>query len=147
VYKPLLERLLRRFIADSSPYVPLLGVSDTRLDNGYYQASYHKEPRLHLVLRLVAQGFVVVLVLGWWGMTTLGSHTLASESDSPAAMAEPIYVGGCPVADTPEKSSEKSSAQGGVGKGGGCSEEGISHPISSRRPGAGLGEHAHRAER
>jgi hypothetical protein len=82
-------------------------VSDTRLDNSHYQASYHKEPRLHLVLRLVAQGFVLVVVLasGWWGMTTLGSHTLASESDSPAAMAEPIYVGGCPVADTLEKSS------------------------------------------
>jgi hypothetical protein len=144
VYKPLLEQLLRRFIANSSPCVHLLGVSDTRLDNSHYQASYHKEPRLHLVLRLVAQGFVVVLLASvWWGMTTLGSDTLASESDSPAAMAEPIYVGGCPVADT----LEKSSAQGGAGKGGGCSEEGGTHPISSRRPGAGLGEHAHRAER
>jgi len=120
-------------------------VSDTRLDNGHYQASYHEEPRLHLILRLVAQGFVVVLASGWWGMRTLGSHTLASESDSPALVADPIYMGGCPVADT--DTLDKSSAQGGAGKGGGCSEEGGTHPISSRQPGAGLGEYAHRAQR
>ena len=143
---PLLERLIRGFIADSSPCVPLLGVSDTRLDNVYYQASYHEEPRLRVVLRLVAQGFVLVAVLasGWWGMRTLGSHALASESAPPAVMAGPVYVAGCPVGDTPETS----SAQGEVDrKGVGCSEEGGTHPISTRQPGAGVGEHAHRAAR
>jgi hypothetical protein len=121
-------------------------VSDTRLNNGYYQASCHHEPGLHVVLRLLAQGFVLVVLLasGGWGVRTLGSHTLASEGDFPALRADTVYVGGCPVEDT----LDKSSAQGEAGKkGGGCSEEGIPHPISSRQPGAGIGEHAHRSER
>ncbi len=115
-------------------------------DGGYLRASYHEEPRIRVVLRLLAQGAVLVVALasGWWGITTLGGHTLASESDSPAGMASPIYVAGCPVTDT----LDRSPAQGGAGKKGGhCSEEGVSYPISSRQPGAGLGEHAHRAER
>jgi hypothetical protein len=84
---------------------------------------------------------VVVMALGWWGMMTLGSHSLASESDSVAQMGDPIYVAGCPVVDTLQKSSA------GVGVGKGCSKEGSSHPITSRQPGGGLAEVGRGAER
>ena len=68
----------------------------------------------------------MVALLGslWWGMSILGAHALASESSAPA----PVYVAGCPSADTLQKGSA----------GGGCSKEGASHPITSRQPGAGL---------
>ena len=56
---------------------------------------------------------VLVVALGWWAVADLGNSTLTAEP-------EPIYVAGCPVPDT----LEKDSAQGGVGKGGGCSKEG-----------------------
>jgi hypothetical protein len=71
---------------------------------------------------------VLVVAFGWWAVADLGSSTLTAEP-------EPIYVG-CPVPDT----LDKSSAQGGFGKGGGCSKEGSSHPITSRQLGARLGE-------
>jgi hypothetical protein len=122
-----------RFIADSSPCVCLLGVSATRLDNASLQeASYLKERRVNIVVRLLAEGLAVVLLmaLGWWGMTTLGSHSLQE-------MRYPIYVAGCPLADTLEKRSAS----------GGCSKEGASHPITSRQPGVGLGGRGHGAER
>jgi hypothetical protein len=114
-------------------------VSATRLDNASLQkASYLKERRVNIVVRLLAESLVVVLLMafGWWGMTTLGS-------DSLQPMSEPIYVAGCPLADT---TLQKRSA------GGGCSKEGASHPITSRRPGAGLeghglDGHAHAAEK
>src|SRR5215210_6384333 len=79
----------------------------------------------------------------WWGMWSLGSHTLASHSDSLTAERDLIYVAGCPVPDP----LEKSSAQEGVGEGRGCTEEGSSHPMTSRQPGGGLVEDAHGAER
>ena len=123
-----------RFIADSSPCVPLLGVSSTQLDNASLQeASYLKERRVNIVVRLLAESLVVVAImaLGWWGMMILGI-------DSLQAMREPIYVAGCPLADT---KLEKGSA------GGGCSKEGASHPMTSRQPGVGLGGQAHGAER
>jgi hypothetical protein len=89
-----------RFIVDSSPCVPLVGVSSTPLDNASLQeASYLKERRgVNIVVRLFAESLVVVLLmaLGWWGMKTLGS-------DSLQAMRYPIYVAGCPLADTIEK--------------------------------------------
>ena len=134
-----------RFIAHSSPCVSLLGVSATQLDNSSFQASHYEEHRNHVVVRLLAEGSVVVLVidLGWWGMVSLGSSTLAAESDSLAAQRDPIYVAGCPVPDP----LEKSSARGGVGEGRGCSHEGSTHPITSRQPGVGLGRQAHGAER
>jgi hypothetical protein len=70
------------------------------------------------------------MAFGWWGMSTLGSHSLQ-------AMRYPIYVPGCPLADRLEKGSAVE----------GCSKEGVSHPITSRQPGAGLSENAHGAER
>ena len=113
-------------------------MSSTLLDNASLQeASYLKERRVNIVVRLLAESLVVVVLMafGWWGMTSLGS-------DSLQPMSEPIYVVGCPQVDTLEKGS------GGVG----CSKEGASHPISSRRPGAGLeghglDAHAHAAEK
>jgi hypothetical protein len=121
-----------RFIADSSPCVPLLGVSTTPLENASPQASYLKEWRVNIVVRLLAQGLVVVLLMafGWWAMTTLGS-------DSLQATRYPQYVAGCPLADTLGKRSA----------GGGCSKEGASHPICSRRPGGSPLKHAHGGER
>ena len=134
--RPPVEPLIRSFIGDSPPCVPLVGVSATPLDNASLQEARHlKEPRVNIVVRLLAQGLVVVLLVafGWWGMTTLGS-------DSLQAMRYPIlYVPGCPLADTVEKLEQRSG-------GGGCSKEGASHPISSRQPGAGLAEHSHGAE-
>jgi hypothetical protein len=105
-------------------------------DDAHFRVSPREGQRpRRIVLRLLAEGSVVVAMLasGWWGMSLVGAHALASESD-PA----PIYVAGCPVGDT----SEKDSA------GGGCSKEGASHPISSRQPEGGLAsEHAHGDER
>ena len=133
--KPPVEPLIRWFIRDSSLYVPLLGMSATRLNNASFQASYTKHhQRLPIVARLLAEGSVLLLLMasGWWGITTLGSNSIQQ-------MREPIYVAGCPLSDT---ALEKGSA------GGGCSKEGVSHPISTRQPGGGLGsEPAHGAER
>ena len=108
-------------------------MSTTPLDNASLQeASYLKERRVNIVVRLLAESLVVVLLmaLGWWAMTTLGS-------DSLQATRYPQYVAGCPLADTIEKR----------WAGGGCSKEGASHPITSRRPGGSPLEHAHGAER
>ena len=123
-----------RFIADSSPCVPLLGVSSTPLENASLkEASYLKERRVKIVVRLLAESLVVVLLmaLGWWGMTSLGSDSLQQ-------MRHPVYVSGCPLADT---TLEKGSAVGG------CSKEGVYHPITSRQPGGGLVKHGHGSER
>ena len=94
-------------------------MSSTQLENASLQeASYLKERRVKIVLRLLAGSLVVVVLMGfgWWGMITLGR-------DSLQPMSEPIYVAGCPLADT---TLEKGSV------GGGCSKEGVSHPITSR---------------
>jgi hypothetical protein len=71
-----------------------------------FHASHLKEQRFHIVVRLLAEVLVVVVMaLGWWGMMTLGSYTVVSESDPLRAVGDPIYVAGCPVADTLETSS------------------------------------------
>jgi hypothetical protein len=123
-----------RFIADSSPCVALLGVSSTPLDNASLkEASYLKERRVNIVVRLLAESLVVVLLIasGGWGMMILGSDSLQQ-------MRHPVYVAGCPLADT---TLEKGSAVGG------CSKEGVYHPITSRQPGGGLVKHGHGSER
>jgi hypothetical protein len=77
-------------------------VSSTPLDNASLQeASYLKERRVKIVVRLLAESLVVVLLmaLGWWGMVTLGSYTLLSQTQP-----EPIYVAGCPVSEPLQKS-------------------------------------------
>jgi hypothetical protein len=115
-----------------------VGVNSAHLDNSRLQAPHHNQQRLSIVVRLSAQGLVVVLVLalGWWGMTTLGSSTLALHSEPLTAHQEPIYVAGCPVPDPLQKSSRLG---GGVEEGKGCSEEDLSDLINtSRRPGGGL---------
>jgi hypothetical protein len=114
-------------------------MSATRLNNGSFQASYNNQQRLHIVARLLAQGSALVLVVafGWWGMWKVGSDTLASQSDSLTAERYPVYVAGCPVPDPLEK---RSARGGGVGEGRGCSQEGSTHPISSREPGVRLVE-------
>ena len=97
--------------------------------------------------RLLAQGLVVVLVVaaGWWVMWNLGSDSLASQRDALTVELEPIYMAECPV---PTSSLQKSSSRrGGFGKGRGCTEEGSSHPISSRQPGVGLHAHDRLAQR
>ena len=86
---------------------------------------------------------VLVVAFGWWGTWNVGSSTLASQSDSLMAKGLPIYVAGCPVVDTLQESSVK----GDAGEVKVCTEEGSSHPITSRQPGARLGQHAHGADR
>jgi hypothetical protein len=115
-------------------------MSSTHPENSSFQATLHNEHRNHIALKLLAQGSVVVVIMavGWWGMATLGSYTLLSQTQP-----EPIYVAGCPVADP----LQKSSARGGVGQGRGCSKEGSTHPITSRQPGVRVVEHEHGAER
>ena len=122
-------------------------MSSTQLENSSLQPTNHKEHRNHIALKLLAEGSVVVLImaLGWWGMWNLGSYTIVSQTQP-----EPIYVAGCPVSEPLQKSPTR---QRGVGQGRGCSQEGSTHPISSRQPGvrpvehAGLVEHGHGAER
>ena len=102
-------------------------MSATPLDNASLQeASYLKERRANIVVRLLAESLVVVLVVvfGWWGMWGLGSFTLLCQTQP-----EPIYVAGCPVADQLQKSS---TWRGGIGQGRGCSMEGSTHPMTSR---------------
>ena len=134
-----------RFIADSSPRGSLVGMSATQLENASFQVTNHKEHRKHVVVRLLAEGSVVValIAIGWLGMWNVGSDTLSSQSDSLTAERETIYVGGCPV----PAPLQKSSTRGGVGQSRGCSHEGASHPITSRQPGVGLGGRGHGAER
>ena len=82
-------------------------MSSTPLDNASLQeASYLKERRVNIVVRLLAESLVVVLLMafGWWGMTTLGS-------DSLQPMRYPIYVAGCPLADTLEQRSAVGAVQ------------------------------------
>ena len=104
-------------------------------DDALFRASPREGQRpRRIVLRLLAESSVVALLAsGWWGMSLVGAHALASESSAPA----PVYVAGCPVDDTPQMGSA----------GWGCKKEGASHPITSRQPGTGLGEHAHGAEK
>ena len=82
-------------------------MSSTPLDNASLQeASYLKERRVNIVVRLLAESLVVVLLMAlwWWGMTTL-------RSDSLQPMRYPIYVAGCPLADTLEKGSAVGAVQ------------------------------------
>jgi hypothetical protein len=115
-------------------------MSSTHLDNSSFQATNHNEHRNHIALKLLAEGWVVVLImaLGWWGMWNLGSHTFVSQTQP-----DPIHVAGCPVSEP----LQKGSTRGGVGQGRRCSQEGSTHPISSRQPGVRLGEHVPGAER
>jgi len=127
-------RCLRlRFIAHSSPCVCLVGVSAMQLENSSFQPTNHNQHRNHIVVRLLAEGSVVVvlMVLGWWGMANLGSSTLASQSDSLTAEPSTIYVGGCPVPDP----LEKGSVEGGAGKKGGAAQRRV--PLT-RSPHASL---------
>jgi hypothetical protein len=134
-----------RFIGDSSPCVSLVGVSSTYLDNSSFQATNYQERRNQIVLRLVAEGSVVVMVMaiGWWGMASLGSLTLLSQSDSLTAERGTMYVAGCPVLEPLQKSSTRRD----ISKGRGCSDGGSTHPMSSRQPGVGVGGQAHGADR
>ena len=139
MHRDLSERISTRFTRYSSPRVVLLCTwtmrTPTTTTSSEQAHARGNDPAVSL-LRLVAEGAVVVALLasGWWGMSILGAHALASESSAPAS----VYVAGCPVGDIPQKGSA----------GGGCSKEGVAHPITSRQPGAGLAsEHAHGTEK
>jgi len=141
----LLKRFIRRFIANSSLCVPLLGMSATRVHNASFKASRNKQQRLPIVFRLLAQGSVLMVVMayGWWGLWNVGSDSLASDSNTLTAMGDPMYVAGCPVPDP----LEEGSTRGGIDGSRDCTEEGSYHQISSRQPGVRLGGQAHGAER
>jgi hypothetical protein len=114
-----------------------------RPDNLDLPVRYYRQRRgARIGARLLAQGVVLVAVLasGWWGVHTLDAHTLASEEGPSVAWLHPVRVGGCPVGGT------GLDAKGSTKEG--CSVDGLSHPISSRRPGAGLvGKHTQGSER
>jgi len=119
----------------------------TRLqEHGSFRGRYLKEQRDHIVSRLLVQGSALALVLmfGWWGIVVLGSHTLALETNSPTAGRCPTYVVECPLAET----LKKSSAQADVGRGKDCSAKAWphTHTTTSRQPGAGPAEQAHRVD-
>ena len=111
-----------------------------RPDDPDYRVRHRQRQRARIVASLLVQGagLVVLLASVWWGVYALGAHALASEEGSSEAWLRPVYVGGCPVGGT-------GLAEGPPKEG--CTQEGLSHPMGSRRPGAGLDERAHRAER
>jgi hypothetical protein len=116
-------------------------------ENGRFRGRHLKEQRDHIVSRLLVQGSLLALVLmfGWWGIVLLGSHTLALEleTNSPTAGRYPTYVVECPVPET----LKKGSAQADVGKKGkDCSAKAWPHTTTSRQPGAGPAEQAHRVD-
>ncbi len=139
VNKPTVE-----FIADSSPCAFLVGMSSVLLQNGSFQR------RNHIVGRLLVQGFVLALVLGlWWqGLVAVGSHAVASETNaSLAAGRYPPEGVECPVPRAPEKGSAQEAGVVGLRKNGrDCTAKVWPHTTTSREPGAGLAERAHREE-
>jgi len=84
-------------------------MSATQLENASFQVTNHKEHRKHVVVRLLAEGSVVValIAIGWLGMWNVGSDTLSSQSDSLTAARETIYIGVCPVPAPLQKSSTR----------------------------------------
>jgi hypothetical protein len=106
------------FITDSSPYASLLVMPSIRLQNGNFQQ------RNHIVARLLVQGFVLALTLGfgWWGLVALGNHTLALETNSSLSAGRyPTDVIECPVPRSPAKGSAQEAGVTGVSKNGrGC---------------------------
>ena len=127
----------RPIIAACSPWLVLHTPPDTP-----DSLVRHRQRRrgARIVARLLAQAAVSVALLAsvWWGVHTLGVHTLATEGPSSEAWLRPVYVGGCPIGPSGLSASPPER---------GCSEEGPSHPSGSRRPGAGLDERAHRAQK
>ena len=93
--------------------------------------------------RLVVQAALLAFVLAfeWSAMVSLGSHSVASESSYPTVDPYPAYILECPV----PQPLKKGSAQAGIGKD--CSAKVRPHTMSSRKPGAGLPEQAHRGDR
>jgi hypothetical protein len=80
-------------------------VSPTQLETSSLQASEHNQQRNQVVLRLLAEGSVVVALIAiGWGMWNVGSDTLSSQSDSLTAERSKLYLAGCPVPDPFEKS-------------------------------------------
>jgi hypothetical protein len=116
-------------------------------DNLDFQASHQKHQRKRVVFGILAEGSVLVLVitLGLWWIAHVGSDTPASQSEARAALADPIYGTGCPLAPT---TLQKGSAQGVVvKKEEACARGDESHPMTSRRPGGGPAQRGHGAER
>jgi hypothetical protein len=121
-----------------------------RLQNDTFQRRHLKEPRNHIVVRLLVQCFVLALVLGlgWQGVVVVGSQTLASETNSSLTAGRyPTDGVECPVPRAPEKgSAQEAGIAGVINKGGHCSAKVWPHTTTSRQPGAGLAERAHRRE-
>jgi hypothetical protein len=71
-------------------------VDHVRSDEANFLAHLRERRRARIVGSLLAQGAVLVAVLasGWWGVSALGAHAVASE-----ASRRPVYVAGCPVGE------------------------------------------------
>jgi hypothetical protein len=75
-------------------------VSSARLQTSSLQASHHNQRRKLVVVRLLAEGLVLLVrAVGWWGMWNVGGDTLSSQCGSLTAERSTIYVAGCPVLD------------------------------------------------
>ena len=109
-----------------------------------------KEHADHSGLRLLMEGSVLGLVVGaWlWGILTLGAnHAMVAQLPPPSdGQHLPGYeVVACPGLQSPE---EGVGSVGG-GDGSGCLREvrsHMAHMSTSRHPGAGLPEQAHRGD-
>ena len=108
-----------------------------------------KEQADHISLRLLIEGSVLGLVLGaWlWGVLTLGANHAMVAKTLPPSDGEnlPGYVVTCSGAHSPEE--EVGSV--GSGDSSGCLQEvrsHMAHMSTSRHPGAGLPEQAHRGD-
>jgi hypothetical protein len=102
------------------------------------------EKRHRIVVRLLLEGLVLALVLafGLWGIVIFGSQTEASETHSRMAQTAARYVVVCPTPDT----SEKGAAPATAGDGADCAPKVRLHTSTSRQPGAGAAEQAHRGD-
>ena len=107
-----------------------------------------KEQADHISLRLLIEGSVLGLVLGaWlWGVFTLGAHATVAQQPPPSDGGSLLgYVVTCSGAQNPEEG----AGSVGSGDGSGCLQEvrsHMAHMSTSRHPGAGLPEQAHRGD-
>ena len=107
-----------------------------------------EHPDRVVVLRLSLQGSVLVLVVALllWGILTIGSQGMVTERHSLAVVRAPTPPIGCSV----PQASESGALPGDGGEGAEhyrrCSAKEWPHTTTSRQPGRGAGERAHRGE-
>ena len=93
-------------------------------------------------IRLSVEGSLTAFVVGaWlWGVVSLGAQAMVAQMPLSSNEDLPGYVLACPAALSSEEDI------GSAGSDDGCLREVRSHVETSRQPGTGLTEHAHRAD-